>query len=409
MSFVNSKHLFAAAFALALTACGEGGKGGPAARSAKADGSSPKGARSSAPTSSARPTQPATNVATWDPKTTYAVIVGALKFKATSISGWSDKHRKDDELAKLLLARGVPKENLVELLDEKATASEVFAAIEKTAKAAPKGSTLLFYYAGHGGNGKAGEISFVAYDADGTPATDIALDRVEKTIASAFAGGTVLLFADACYSGGLLEVAKNLGKKGYDAAAVTSASASNLSTSNWTFSQALIDALDGDGIADRDGSGAVSIGELGAEVRDAMKYRELQRMGAEYGSVGEGFVLAANNPKRAPEEGASNEYLQAKRGEAWSVARVVGAKDDTLTVEFFDYADKSRAKVRRADTKPLVFKDYAVGAKISVEWKKQWWDASVLKTDNGFHLITYEGYPHFWDEWVLSDRMADRR
>ncbi|MFO0618817.1 MAG: caspase family protein [Polyangiaceae bacterium] len=345
----------------------------------------------------------------WDPANTYVVLVGALTFQSSSMTSFSPKHRKDDELAKLLLSRGVPKDHLVELLDEQATAKSVFEALEAMAKAAPKGATLLFYYAGHGGNGDAGEISFVAYDDDGTSAKSISMKRVEQTIARAFAGGTVLLFADCCYSGGLLEVARNLGKKpGVRAAAVTSAAASNLSSGNWTFSQSLIDALDGDAIGDRDGDGAITLGELGEEVRAAMKYRELQRMGAEVGAVGDGFVLATDNPHRPAQRGIGAEYLSAKRGDDYEVARVVGARGDELTVEFYDYSDKSRATVRRADTKPLVFEGYPVGSKVSVEWERKWWDAEVLARDDDFHLITYAGFNHSWDEWVLSNRVATR-
>lgn len=341
----------------------------------------------------------------WDPASTYAIVVGVLKFQSPKISGFSSKHRKDDELAKLLLSRGVPKDHLVELLDEQATAENVFAAVEKMAKTAPKGATLLFYYAGHGGNGKAGEVSFVAYDADGTKATSIALDRLEKTIARTFSGGKVLLFADCCYSGGLLEVARSLEKKGFEAAAVTSAEASNLSSGNWTFSQTLIDAIDGDGMSDHDKSGTISIGELGEEARAAMKHRELQRMGAEYGKLSPRFVLATENPKRPAAPGSDRQYVRAKRGETWSVARVVGARGDDLTVEFYDYSDKSRLDVKRADTKTIEFTNYKASEKIQVLWEKKWWPAEVTKTDGDFHFITYTGFEHFWDEWVLSDRI----
>jgi len=397
---VHLKTTLAALTLVSLVGCSDAG-----AHRSRSGSASPS-SRAAAPRSSAAaPEAPEAPAPTWDPASTYAIVVGVLKFQSPKISGFSNKHRKDDELAKLLLARGVPKDHLVELLDEQATAENVFAAVEKMAKSAPKGATLLFYYAGHGGNGKAGEVSFVAYDADGTKATSIALDRVEKTIAKSFAGGKVLLFADCCYSGGLLEVAKSLEKKGFEAAAVTSAEASNLSSGNWTFSQSLIDAIDGDGMTDHDKSGTISLGELGEEVRQAMKNRERQRMGAEYGRLSPRFVLASDNPKRPSAPGADREYVRAKRGETWSVARVVGAKGDDLTVEFYDYSDKSRLDVKRAETQPIEWKNYKAAEKIEVLWEKKWWPAEVQKTDGDFHFITYTGFEHYWDEWVLSDRI----
>ena len=345
----------------------------------------------------------------WDPKTTYAVVVGVLAFEDPNLKGFSDRHRKDRELADTLLSRGLPREHLTLLLDADATAAAVFGALEATAKNAPPGSTLLFYYAGHGGKDESGAISFVAYDAaPKKPEHAVALSRVGEVIKKGFRGDRVLLLADCCYSGGLAEVARALKEAGKPALALTSAESSNLSTENWTFTQALIDALRGDALFDRDGDGVVALGELAEEERDAMKFRERQRSGFENAGLPPSWAIAERNaPLPKTETASMGSYVEAERAPArYAVARVVGSHGDELDVQFYDYSDTDTKTVRTSQVRPIQFTRYPVGAKLTVLWGGKQWPAEVTKADGDFEYITYPGWPSFWDEWILSDRVA---
>src|SRR5687768_8270992 len=99
----------------------------------------------------------------WEPKKTHAVLVGVLEWK-NGLGGFSKVHRKDQELRDLLVKRGVPAENITLLLDKDATLPKIRAAVEKTAKEAGPGSTLIVYYAGHGWATGGGDFGFANYE-----------------------------------------------------------------------------------------------------------------------------------------------------------------------------------------------------------------------------------------------------
>ncbi len=345
----------------------------------------------------------------WVPAKTYALVVGVLTFADPKIASFSDRHRKDRELADALVARGVPADHVTVLLDRDATAGAVFEALEKVASAAPPGSTLLFYYAGHGDRREGGAVSFVPYDAAPKDAARaLPLDRVRDVVAGHFAGETILLLADCCYSGGLADVATALRARGKRALSLTSAESSNTSTENWTFTQTLIDDLEGDPLADHDGDGTIALSEVVAEERDAMKARERQRAGASTEGFPEGFALATRSGPRAPADGAVGAYVEVERGaKGASVARVIAARGDRVDVQFYDYSDKDTETVPAAATRPVRFRSYAVGAELSVVWGGKRWPARVTRVDGDFSFITYPGWPSYWDEWILSDRVAD--
>jgi hypothetical protein len=43
---------------------------------------------------------------------------------------------------------------------------------------------------------------------------------------------------------------------------------------------------------------------------------------------------------------------------------------------------------------------------VEVLWKGTPYEARILKVDGDFHWITYPGWPSYWDEWVMSDRIV---
>src|SRR5262249_35639769 len=153
--------------------------------------------------------------------------------------------------------------------------------LRSVAEKAKPNATLLFYYAGHGQKGPGGAIAFLNYDAGSkkaaTPAFAVA--EIGTTLQRHFKGGAVFLLADCCYSGGLTETAKALSRAGIKAASLTSADADNISTGSWSFTQTILDGLNGDPLIDANGDGTITLGELAAEVSATMKYREKQKAG----------------------------------------------------------------------------------------------------------------------------------
>jgi hypothetical protein len=364
-----------------------------------------------APTASAAAaSSPIDETQAWQPARTRAVIAGVLRWEDPRVSSFSPVERKDLELSALLVSRGVPRERVVTLIDEAARGEAFLAALEAEARAAEPGSTLIVYYAGHGTRAESGEISLLGYDAG--PKGRVSMAAIARALAD-FSGERVLLLADCCHSGGLAEVARTLEARGVDAAAITSAEAANTSTANWTFTQSVIDAIEGDGLGDHDGDGRVELGELATEAKSAMKHRERQRAGVALGRVSGELALARVSlpaPPRGAEGGPSRgDYVEVPRRGSWATARVRERRGETLAVELYDYAAKSIEHVPVGAVRALRFERFEPGAAVRVTWDGRTWDAKVLRVDDDFHLITYPGWSSWWDEWIASDRIVGRR
>jgi hypothetical protein len=347
------------------------------------------------------------------PDNTYGVIVGVLKWQSPALGSFSARHRKDQELRNLLVQRGVPAKNIALLLDEQATLANIRSALRTVASAARPGSTFLFYYAGHGSlRGK--DVSFCNYDCGSKdpkkPA--LALSEVGAILKKHFKGGRVLLMADCCHSGGLKTVAAELEKAGIKAASVTSAEASNLSCGNWTFTQAVLDSLRGEPLVDVNGDGVITLGELVGEVSAGMKYREQQMFGHSHHGVGPDFRLGPTDRSRklttAPKGGLRpGSYVNAPDNGKHRPARIVGWGGGKYAVEFYDYSDKRVVHLPGDQLAPIHFKTYKVGQELQVLWQGQAYRAKVVKVAGDFHFITYPGYGHEWDEWILSNRVVE--
>ena len=59
--------------------------------------------------------------------------------------------------------------------------------------------------------------------------------------------------------------------------------------------------------------------------------------------------------------------------------------------------------------RPIKPVQYAVGSNVDVLWKKKWYPATILKVEDGIHLIHYTDYDSSWDEWVASKRIRKAR
>jgi hypothetical protein len=342
-----------------------------------------------------------------DPEHTYAVIVGVLRWKDPSLQEYSPRNRKDQELADVLKARGVPAGHVRLLLDEEATREKVLAAVSEVAAKADEKATFLFYFAGHGHRNGDGVV-LTNYDIVSGKSEETGLDAaaVGRLLAGKLKGGRVLLFADCCHSGGLSAAAKELKAVGRPAAVVASADVSCSSTGNWTFSQTLIDCLKGDPLADHDGDGDVTLAELDREVALAMKCREAQCSGRGNAGIDGRFVLApaARAPAVAAGKFAAGDYVRARGDDGEQPARIVGRQGDRYVVQFYGYSDKRDKALPAEQLRPFEFPAVKVGQTVLHASEGKKWSAKVLEVQDDFCRVRYRraGLP---DEWVLSDRL----
>lgn len=339
---------------------------------------------------------------------TVGVVAGVLTFSDPSVAPFSDELRKDRELYDVLVERGVPPKNLTLLLDRRATVANIRDAVARTAERAEPDSTFLFYYAGHGARDDGGSAYFLGHDTRDAD-SGLGLAGLAELIATRFRGERVVLMGDCCYSGALQRAAERIAARGMKTVALTSADASNLSTGNWTFTQTVIDVLRGDWAADRDANGAITLGELGDEVGAAMKHREKQRHGFALGGVAASTLVS---PASRPPRAVSNQpfslgaYVSVAAAGVAETGRVRDQGDGDALVRLYHYNRAEDVRVPTGRLSALRFVRKPVGSAVEVYWGGKLWDAKVVRTDGDFHLITYPGWPSFWDEWVLSDRIA---
>jgi hypothetical protein len=342
-----------------------------------------------------------------DPANTYVFIAGVLKWQSPTLASFNSTNRKDEELYKLLLAKGVNKLNTVYLKDAEATLDNMNKKMKEILGKTTANSTFIFYYAGHGARDGNGPVSFANYDYKS--GNGFAASSVSQLINASFKGKEVWLLADCCYSGTLMEEAKKISSTGKSVVTFTSSSSSNISTGNWTFSQTMIDCFNGLAVGDRNADGKITLGEVKSELFDAMKFREKQLSGTVFYNISESSQFNFTMQKSpAPKK---VEYIYVQQNQKFEPARVISYSGTNVTGELYRYSDKVSVTVPVSKTKEIGFAEYAVGTKVQVEWEKKKYPAEIKETRNGFHYIHYTGFDDSWNEWVMYDRIytTDRK
>lgn len=348
-----------------------------------------------------------------DASKTYVVIAGVLQWPEGRLGSFATKNRKDEELYETLKARGVPEAQMKLLLDDDATYSKIRGAIRDVAGKAPKDSTFIFYYCGHGMPAEGDDVCLANYDLDPKrpKRTGLLVSDTTTMIEKNFHGKRVLLLADCCFSGGLAKSARALHKAGFEAASLTSATDSVISTGNWTFTQTIIDGLKGESFGDANGDGSLTLSELAGDVKGAMEALENQPAGVAVENWPEEMKLAEAKHKPSSTEGPfrAGDYVMAPSEGGTRVGRVIAVGESESTVEFYDYSDKSQLKIANDKIQSLAGFKAAKGkletATHEVEWRGNWYKASVMKRDGKKTQIHYVGYGPEWDEWVTPERI----
>lgn len=329
--------------------------------------------------------------------------MGILDFSDPELADYPSANRRDAALAQALAERGVPSQQVHTLYDTQATRSAVLRALEAAADATPAGGTLLFYYAGHGIRTASGDIAYVAHDtlANDPSHPGVSLADLLRALTPRVLGKRLVFLGDCCHSGGLGQLARQLETAGAVALSLTSADASNQSTGNWTYTQVLLEGLRGDATLDADTDGVVALSELEAGVRRAMNFREGQLSGAYFGRVPGSLAIADRvGPARRGE--AAGTFMRAGSGAVVRVNRVEGGEASVRVYHYASYEDFPAPMERLT---PITRTRYAVGASLNVEWGGRVWPAVVTETRGDFARITYPGWPSYWDEWIVSDRV----
>jgi hypothetical protein len=343
----------------------------------------------------------------WEPARTWALIVGLLEWKHSDIYGpFPKEERRDAQLVKLLKERGVPERQMRYLQDRKATTATISASLTELLAAAPADATLILYYCGHGGMDDSGAVFFASYDADAEQNPGWPVVAIPEVIEAHFRGDQAILLADCCHSGHLADaVAAKRRRVAY--ATLASSLASELSTGNWTFTEAILAALRGEAYTDGDGSATITLAELAAHIDAEMAFAEEQV--ATFATT-RGFdphlVLATARPRRDPRIGRN---LAVYAEDTWWLAQVTDVKGSKLKVRYYGYDSVHDDWINPEQTRTIGRPRYPIGATVEVKWKNRWQLATVLDERAGVHCIAYEGHGPEWNEWVSSKRIRPLR
>lgn len=348
----------------------------------------------------------------WDPKHTWLFAVGLLKWEHPDV--WApfpdaEKNRADVQLVEFFKKRGVPKEQIVYLKDEKATLKNIRQRLAEFVVKPGEEDLLLVYFAGHGHwEVEKNRYYFVNYEAHKQDCSDHwPVASLCSTLENKFEGGRLLLLADCCHSGGLaLEVRKREWE--CPMACLTSTFAHNLSTGSWTFTESVLKAFHGNPMLDLDGDGQVDLDELARYVERTMAFFHGQRpVFLTRQDFNPRMVLAKTAGKRDAKAGQHVEVLYPE-DRKWYRAEVVRQTTKGPEVKYPGYEELeivTDAKRLRAYQPQTI----ARGSRVRVKWTDgQRYPAIVKDSWYGLVFVHYEDYGDEYNDWVPVKDVAKR-
>jgi hypothetical protein len=282
----------------------------------------------------------------WEPQRTWVFVVGALRFKHEDMfDSFPQENRRDAQLVAFFREQGVPTEQIVYLRDREATARRIQNALASQLARARKGDLLFLYYTGHGYKSEEGDTYLASYDAGDEDVEGWPVDSIPDAIERFFKGSRAFIALDNCYSGALVEaVTKRERRVAY--AALTSSTADQSSTGEWTFTEGLLAAMRGRASEDTNGDGEITLGELAGQVKEDMSFAENQRaVFALTGDFSPRMVLSEAETKRDPRVG---ERVEVKSEGDWYKGRIINVdrRGERFLIHYYGWDDSYDEWVR---------------------------------------------------------------
>lgn len=339
----------------------------------------------------------------WNPARTWVFAVGILQWQHSDIyDSFPDAmpNRADRRLVQALQAAGVPEQHVVFLVDHQATLANIRRQLRAHLDRTQEGDLLIFYFAGHGTRDRGTRQTYFAnYDAGQSYKSHWPVTEIFDTIEQRFSGERVILLADCCHSGALYDEALKR-KDDLACACLTSVYSHNLSTGNWTFTEALLKGFTGSPLADADADGRVTLRETAAYAERDMAFLEQQKaMFLATGGIEPDLVLADTRGQGAAGLGR---YVEVQWKGKWYSAQVIGLRGEQARVHYAGYGNDWDEWVPPERIRQPAVANLAKGTRVSVLWDEdqQWYPATVTASQYGLAKVRYDGYSHEWDEWV---------
>lgn len=339
----------------------------------------------------------------WRPAKTHLFAVGVLEWQNPDV--WpsmpnAQQHRRDVELVQHFKSAGVS--SVVYLQDRHATRERIYQDLLAQLTRTQPDDLLVFYFAGHGfRDHKSHQVHFANYDAeDGRSAWPVR--AIFEELESHFRGNRVLLMADCCYSGALVDEARGRKSRlGY--ACLCSSYSHNSSTGRWTFTDTLLAGLRGHPVVDLNDDGEIDISEVGQYSELQMAFAERQKGVYETNrEFPARWRLSVPAKRRTPRQG---ERLEVAWKGKWYRGEILGTSGDQCQIHYSGFGDEWNEWVTPDRLRAFQPKHLDEGAAVEVRWAKdkKWYPAKVIRSWYGLTFVHYEGFSSEWDEWVNFD------
>lgn len=342
----------------------------------------------------------------WTPQDTWVFAVGILQWEQADVfAPFPDAipNRADQKLMHILRSQGVPSDQICYLQDQEAKLSNIQKQLAQVLARAEPHHLVILYFAGHGDwDSETGDHFFINYDANADDRENYwSVASIFDAIATSFQGAGVLLLADCCFSGGLIEQAKQQSLE-TSIACITSAYSHNSSTGQWTFTESLCRGWSGDVVVDLDDDRVISLYDLARYVELEMAFVEEQKsMFLTTGAFDPQMQIAVVKPGA---DGDPERRVEVKWEDGnWYKAKTLGYGDRQVRIRYVE--DGSEAWVAEQDVRPYEPQGFAPKERVQVLFDQDWYAATVKKFWYGLHFIGYDGYGDNWDEWVSCDRI----
>lgn len=310
--------------------------------------------------------------------------------------------RKDDDLLSLMRQRGVPRNQIVYLRDQQATTRRIKTELQNMLAKTGEDDLVFVYFEGHGYKDESGKNTFLAsYDAS-DEVEGVSVRWIPDTLERNFRGSRAVIALDNCYSGAMAQAVRT-GRRRVSYAVLASSLASQESTGNWTFTEALVSGFRGAPYVDDDGDGEITFSELGENAQQDMLFGEEQVATIAFtGDFDPQMVLVAAT---GPAGARVGERVEAYSVDDWYKGYITETRGGRFKIHYFGYDDSEDEWVTASLIRQPKMVRYAIGETVEVEWKNEWYPARIIRNKGGSHYISYVGYSQEWNEWVPSRRI----
>lgn len=340
----------------------------------------------------------------WKPQKTWVFVAGLIEWEDEKFTDFPQENRQDSKLVETFKDLGVPQNQILYLQDEQATTGRVEREFEDFISKPSEDDMIVLYYCGHGYNAENHTQTYLAtYDATDTK-LGVRIGWFLVTLERLFKGKRAIIAADHCCSGGLAESLKVLNPSRLSYVAFCSAHVNSVSTDAWTFTEALIDGLNGEKWMDDDADGVVTLQEVGANIELDMSFAHKQMSQFQLtGSFKPTDVLAVSGKFDEKRLGTRLEILDEGK---WYTGFVKKVNGDQFLIHYYgwpkseeEWVTKDRIRKQKKETHEVGTRLWALSAGV---WEK----GKVLRVKHGLHLIKFDDWSAEWNEWVPFEKTS---